>query len=81
MPFLVRKAGHKGQTLQVLLEEIDYIETENGELLPNDIVESNGDLGREQEEAGNSTVQAKWQNSRKFKRRIRKRDNVKGILL
>lgn len=71
----------KAKRSKVLLEEMDYIETENGELLPDDIVESNEDLGREQEKAGNSKVQAKWQNSQTFKRRIRKRDNLKGILL
>lgn len=54
---------------------------QNRELLPNDIVESNRDLGREQEKAANSMIQAKWQNSQKFKRRIRKRDSLKGVLL
>lgn len=75
------RQGMKTKCSKVLLEEIDYIETENGDLLPNDIVGSNEDLGREQEKAGNSKVQARWQNSQKFKRRIRKRDNLKGILL
>lgn len=46
-------AGHKDENSAALLEETVF-GTENGEIMPKDIVENNKDLGRDQ-------VRVNWQ--------------------